>query len=610
MPALFHLDVRLQFPFPISLTYHRVFLDTNRRAQIESLMRTVEALLKYLTFVGLADLFQCIAQKPGGTLVVNGPLHFLQKGLSLTIGQWKVALREVARRLSREDAGARVVRELPGACAEGTDFDRLMGDILGQRNDWTHDEHMMTLTDDEADELFRYVHPRLLSALWKVEFLAQYVLGFARTLVRQTSSAAILRFHACAGHRVATGQDDTFPAKLPVKPDVPFLVTPDHGRVLYLWPFLAPKECAPIGRPTLYAFTKIPDRGEYLSHVKLAALDARETWSRDLGAASAADFVWLIDRIRTEYLPTPVPASVKLGERLRRRTNESLVGRTLGEYTLTAWLGAGGNGTVYAATDPDGNTAAVKVLNTTDDDEQITRFEQEFRKMQELPHPGVIRVFTCGGDMVEERVYVWFAMEFADRGTLADRAASRKPDSGKPWDDPDHRNAIIDEFRAVASAVAHLHGNGLIHRDIKPANVLVMDDGSLRLTDFGLAKSLTPSEYTRKASPQSLSGIGLGTLHYMAPEQERGEREKVGKPADVYALCIVLAELVLGVRPSHDLRALTGSTLDGTQEVKSLPNALAQFILKGTAVEPRLRFPDASAALEAFELDVADGSTR
>lgn len=615
MPALFHLDVRRNFPFPVALPYHRVFLDADRRAQMESLVHTLQALLKYLTFVGLSDLLQCAAWR--GTFGVNGPLVFLQKYVPVTLGQWRVALREVAKRLAQEDENRRVVRELPGAVAEGSPFDNLIGDVLGQRNEWIHDDHMMTFTAEEADELFRYVHPRLLRALWHVRFVAQYPLAFARVSARPVGRRpAVLRFHACIGHRVADGPAETFRAALPVKPDVPFVVAPDHARVLYLWPFIVPQESVKLGRSTLYLFARVAGQSEYLTRIKLAALDTRhETLVHDLGPERAAGFEWLLARLQTDYPPGAVPATEKLGERLNRRTNESLVGRTVGaddmRFALTAWLGAGGNGTVYAATDVAGKPVAVKVLNTADHEEQIDRFEQEFRKLEQLPHPGVVRVIHLDVEPIGDEFYLWFAMEIG-QGTLADRAARRCAGlrQGAPWADADCRTAIIDEFRATTAAVAHLHRNRVIHRDVKPANVLVMEDGSLRLTDFGLCKSLAPSEYTRQAGPQSLSGTSLGTPDYMAPEQYWGQRDAVAKSADVYALCMVLAELALGERPSHDLTARAGSTLDGCPAVKTLPAPLAELILTGTAVAPGRRLADADALLEAFERAVAADAAR
>jgi hypothetical protein len=620
MPALFHLDVRFQFPFPVALPYHRAYLDPDRRARTDCLINSTEALLKYLTFVGLSDLFQCLAQKAGGTLTVNDNLVFLRKCKPVTLGQWRVALREVTKRLIQQNKADLVVGELADTCAEGTEFDALLGEIIDERNGWVHDRHMMRYSLTEIDDIFRFIHPRLLRAFWQVDFLRRYALGFARSYGSQTRANPILQFHGCMGHQVASGGDHTFRTPMPVKPDVPFLVTPDQKSALYLWPFFAPKDSPLIGRSTLHVFVSLKDGAQFLSETELAALDAREVSVEDHRAAGATDFAWLLNRVRADYLPAAIPPGKKLGDRLQRRTNESLVGQVLGNSlpesekrsTVTAWLGAGGNGTVYAATDSDGKLVAVKVLKMTDNEEQIDRFEQEYRKMQQLTHRGIVQVLAFSVDMLapeagaSEEAYAWFAMEYANRGTLGDRAASRKPEPGQPipWDNPDHRLAIIAEFRAVAAAVAHLHANGLIHRDIKPTNVLVMEDGSLRLADFGLAKSLDPSEYTRKVSPHSMSGVGLGTQHYMAPEQDQGDKAKIGKPTDVYALCVVLAELALGERPRHDLRTSANSTLDESAGVKGLAGALSRFILKGTSVVPWLRYPDAAAALEAFEREV------
>jgi hypothetical protein len=611
MPPFFHHDVFHRFPFPVALSYYRVYLDRDPRSRVEALVFAVEALLRYLACLGLADLFQCLARR-GGEFKAEGELLFLRKPLNVTLGQWAAAVREVARRLTAEKD--RVVRELPDVCAANGQFDTLLREVIDERNAWVHDPNMIPTTPQELKELFELVHPWFRRVLWRARFLRDYVLGYARPYgspLFSKSAAGIQRFHSCAGNRVSVGADETFTATIGVRPNVPFVVTPDQSRVLYLWPLVAQRESVVTGRASLYLFARLTDSHLYLTGVDLAALDAKkDVWSSVLHPHGPKDFGWLLAEVKKNYLPQPVEPADELGLRLTRRSTASLVGQSVGDdgdYALTALLGAGGTGTVYKA-DAAGRSAAVKVLTAPDDDDLIGRFEREFSKIQQFAHRHVIRVFEIGAKHINGRPCLWYAMEYAAGGDLALRIERRRPAPGAPppWTDPGLRAEIEDEFRAVASAVAHLHANEVIHRDVKPANVLVMEDDTLRLTDFGLVKSLEPTDYTRAAAPRTLTGVALGTEQYWAPEQARGGKE-VEKPADVYALCVVLAELAAGHRPAHDLHVKTGSTLAGCSELEVLPPPLRDLILKGTDVSPAKRFRDARELLEEFERVMAAG---
>jgi serine/threonine protein kinase len=149
-----------------------------------------------------------------------------------------------------------------------------------------------------------------------------------------------------------------------------------------------------------------------------------------------------------------------------------------------------------------------------------------------------------------------------------------------------------------------LHNLGIVHRDLKPANVLIMEDGELRLSDFGLVKDLMSRHEldmsaTMEAPPRTSTGAVLGTRHYMAPEQERGE--EVEAPADVYALGVLLAELATGRRPFSDSQARVCSSLAGDPILRQLTEGLRELILHCTDVRPERRPPNGQAVLDEFE---------
>jgi eukaryotic-like serine/threonine-protein kinase len=213
-----------------------------------------------------------------------------------------------------------------------------------------------------------------------------------------------------------------------------------------------------------------------------------------------------------------------------------------GPYRLTAVLGEGGMGVVYLATRDDLNArAAIKVLR----DAWLSpgrrdRFLTEQRTLASLNHPGIARLLDA--DRLSDGT-PWFAMEYVEGEPITGWAAQRALSIPE-------RLAL---FRQACEAVRYAHERGVIHRDIKPANVLVSESGAVKLLDFGIAKSTSGADETIDATH---SRSRMLTPAYAAPEQLRGE--SVGVQADVYALGVLLFELLTAQRP-YDVEGLTTS---------------------------------------------------
>ncbi len=213
--------------------------------------------------------------------------------------------------------------------------------------------------------------------------------------------------------------------------------------------------------------------------------------------------------------------------------SDPFVGRLLeGRYRIGPRIARGGMASVYEATDTRlDRTVAVKIMHPGlgDDDEFAGRFVREARAAARLGHPHVVGVFDQGTD----HGVTFLVMEMVPGHTLRDVIRKESPMT------PGRALALIEP---VLSALAHAHRNGLIHRDIKPENVLIGDDGAVKVADFGLAKAVSAdTQHT------ATGGVLIGTVSYLAPELVVDGTADAR--ADVYAVGVVLCELLTGQKP-------------------------------------------------------------
>jgi tetratricopeptide (TPR) repeat protein len=215
-----------------------------------------------------------------------------------------------------------------------------------------------------------------------------------------------------------------------------------------------------------------------------------------------------------------------------------LTGATLGGFEVLRQIGAGGMGAVYEARQQrPQRTVALKALSTGFPSERARlRFEDEAEILARLRHPGIAQVLEAGTATVGHVEVPWFAMELVEEPRTIDRwVRERNLDAA----------AVAELCGRVCEAVHYAHQRGVIHRDLKPANVLVDRHGQVKVIDFGIARLTERDALTR----YTRTGEILGTLAYMSPERlERGEGEDA-IAADVYALGVMLYELLAGRAP-------------------------------------------------------------
>src|SRR3954467_5681547 len=268
----------------------------------------------------------------------------------------------------------------------------------------------------------------------------------------------------------------------------------------------------------------------------------------------------------------------------------TVIGNLLrGRYRLEERIGSGGVSTAYRALDETlERWVAIKVLHHTmeDDPVQLERFRREARTVARLSHPHVARVIDAG----EDDGHPFIVFEFVDGDTL--KALIR-------------RIGPLPVVEAVAYAVEigrgliAAHSERLVHRDVKPQNVLIDPDGSAKVTDFGISRSLDSDGLTA-------TGRVLGTTDYVAPEQALGE--DVTEQSDVYSLGICLFEMLTGTVPftaESQVGVAMKHVRDPLPDVQTLrpevSAALAAVVERSTCKERRNRYADAAEMVEDLE---------
>jgi tetratricopeptide (TPR) repeat protein len=279
------------------------------------------------------------------------------------------------------------------------------------------------------------------------------------------------------------------------------------------------------------------------------------------------------------------------------------IGAQLGRYRITAVLGAGAMGYVFAAHDPElGRTVALKLLRTRDEATAAysARLLREAQALAKLSHPNVVTVHDVGS--FGEHLFV--ALEWVDGGTLASWLA-----------EPRTTRQILEVFRQAGEGLAAAHTVGLVHRDIKPDNILVGKDQRVRVTDFGLALSLendgagaTPPSELAEAMPAlpmrlTATGVVIGTPAYASPEQVEGG--DADARSDQFSFCVALFEALHGYRPFHgddwaELRAALRTGTIAKQPGKPVPRWLDRILARGLAREPAERWPSLRALLDGL----------
>ena len=273
---------------------------------------------------------------------------------------------------------------------------------------------------------------------------------------------------------------------------------------------------------------------------------------------------------------------------------EKRLRRALGDdYELLQLLGTGGFGRVYRVRDLHlEREVALKVLNPslTQDPEVVERFRREAQLAARLSHPNIVNIFDIAG----RSGLLWYTMELVNGPSLAQLVEREGPLSVE---------RTLRLLREALSALAHAHGSGLVHRDIKPENMLIAPDGSVQITDFGLALALRGK--FGGATSQS------GTPQFASPEQLLGER--VDQRSDLYSLAAVAYFALLGAPPFPGLTAEQILAKQTTNQLPTavgrrddVPDALEKVLDRALSSDVEARYPSAAEFLQALNRSVGE----
>lgn len=301
----------------------------------------------------------------------------------------------------------------------------------------------------------------------------------------------------------------------------------------------------------------------------------------------------------TSFCPEEGTALVPLSD--APAVDVNLVGeRLFGDYLLKKKLGEGGMGAVYLAENMAiDQKIAVKVLHPSAarDDETLQRFNREANAIARLSHPNTIRVFIFGKT---SEPLIYLAMEYVDGTTLRDELYDHGP---------------FDELRAIPimrqtlHALSEAHELGVVHRDLKPDNIMLTHfrgvNDFVKVLDFGIAKVTEPRGGQQKKLTQA--GVVYGTPEYLSPEQARGR--DIDHRADLYAMGIILYEMVTGVVPftgDTALAILSGHVYQEPPDPSTVTDVkisapLRDIILRAIQKNPDDRYQSAMQFLEALE---------
>ena len=259
-------------------------------------------------------------------------------------------------------------------------------------------------------------------------------------------------------------------------------------------------------------------------------------------------------------------------------------------YEIQELIGVGGMAMVYKAYDTvDDTTVAIKILKDefSNNSEFIRRFKNESKAIAVLSHPNIVKVNDVSfGDKIQ-----YIVMEYIDGITLKEYIEHQHV---IPWKEAVHFTVQI------LQAMQHAHEKGIVHRDMKPQNIMLLQDGTIKVTDFGIA-------HFSDNETRTMTDKAIGSVHYIAPEQARGDN--IDGKADIYSVGVMLYEMLTGKLPFEADSAVSVAIMQMQNDPEPLrkineniPEGIEEITLKAMRKDPGQRYASAKEMLEAIEI--------
>ncbi len=265
---------------------------------------------------------------------------------------------------------------------------------------------------------------------------------------------------------------------------------------------------------------------------------------------------------------------------------DRFVGKRIdGRYEIQEIIGVGGMAVVYKARDnQEDRIVAVKILKEefTSNEEFLRRFKNESKAIAMLSHPNIVNVYDVSfGDLIQ-----YIVMEYIEGITLKEYI---EQEGSLRWKDAVHFTLQI------LKGLQHAHDKGIVHRDVKPQNIMVLSDGTIKVTDFGIARFA-------RSDQRTITDKAIGSVHYISPEQARGE--KTDEKADVYSVGVMLYEMLTGKLPFQADSAVSVALMQLQRDPQlpteingSIPQGLEQITMHAMQKTPERRYQSSAEML-------------
>lgn len=272
---------------------------------------------------------------------------------------------------------------------------------------------------------------------------------------------------------------------------------------------------------------------------------------------------------------------------------DKFVGKRLdGRYEIQEIVGVGGMSVVYKAHDEiDDRTVAIKVLKEEllESEEFRRRFKNESKAIAVMDHPNIVKVYDVGlGDRVQ-----YIVEEYIDGITLKEYIEQQ---GVLPWKD------ALYFATQILCALQHAHDKGIVHRDIKPQNIMLLKDGTIKVTDFGIARFA-------RSEQRTMTDKAIGSVHYISPEQAKGEATDA--KSDLYSVGVLLYEMLTGKLPfdadsavSVAIMQLQNEPIKPSSLNPDIPEGLEEITLRAMQKNPAERYQSAAEMLSDIDRQI------